>query len=101
MPSGYLVAILLGRRREQTQELRGPRKIRPGLVMFTHPSRSEVSHWSHAGHGREAEIHPNLVDDGWLLEFSLDGEPLRAVVVSTDDAVHNVAQKYVDTGRIA
>ena len=35
---------------------------------------------------------------GWL-EFSLDGEPLRAVGVSTDEAAHDVAQEYVDTGQ--
>ena len=54
------------------QDLRGPRKIRP-----------------------------NLAGGGWLVEFSLDGEPLRAVVVSTDEAAHDVAQEYVDTGRIS
>ena len=44
------------------QDLRGPRKIRP-----------------------------NLAADGWLVEFSLDGEPMRAVGVSTDEAAHDVA----------
>ena len=52
------------------QDLRGPRKIRP-----------------------------NLAAGGWLVEFSLDGEPLRAVGVSTDEAAHDVAQEYVDTGQ--
>ena len=59
-----------GRRRGQMQNLRGPREIRP-----------------------------NLAGGGWLVEFSLDGKPLRAVVVSTDDEAHDVAQEYVDTGQ--
>ena len=41
------------------------------------------------------------VGDGWLMEFSLDGEPLRAVVVSTDEDAHAVAQEYVNMGRQA
>ena len=69
--------------------------------MVAHPSRSEASYWSHAGHGRGAEIRPYLVGGGWLVEFTLDGEPLRAVVVSTDDDAHDVAQEYVGTGRPA
>ena len=36
---------------------------------------------------------------GWLVEFSLDGKPLRAVGVSTDEEAHDVAQEYVDTGQ--
>ena len=42
---------------------------------------------------------PELAGSGWLVEFSLDGEPLRAVGVSTDEAAHDVAQEYVDTGQ--
>ena len=60
------------------QDLRGPRKIRPGLVLVAHPSRSEAAYRSRAGHGRGAEIRPNLAGSGWLVEFSLDGKPLRA-----------------------
>ena len=57
------------------QDLRGPRKIRPGLVLvWPHPSRSEAAYRSRAGHGRGAEIRPNLAAGGWLVEFSLDGE---------------------------
>ena len=81
------------------QDLRGPGKIRPGLVMVAHPSRSEAAYRSRAGHGRGAEIRPNLAGGGWLVEFSLDGEPLRAVAVSGDDDAHEVAQEYVDTGQ--
>ena len=89
------------RKRGQMQDLRGSRKIRPGLIMVSHPSRSEASYQSRAGHGRGAEIRRNLVGGGWLVEFTLNGEPLRAVVVSTDDTAHDVAQEDVDTGRIA
>ena len=35
---------------------------------------------------------------GWW-SFSLDGKPLRAVGVSTDEEAHDVAQEYVDTGQ--
>ena len=81
------------------QDLRGPRKIRPDLVRVAHPSRSEAAYRSRAGHGRGAEIRPDLAGGGWLVEFSLDGKPLRAVGVSTDDEAHDVAQEYVDTGQ--
>ncbi len=74
------------------QDLRGSRKIHPGLMMVSHTSRSEASYQSRAGHGRGAEIRRNLVGGGWLVEFTLNGEPLRAVVVSTDDTAHEVAQ---------
>ena len=50
------------------QDLRGPRKIRPGLVMvWSHPSRSEAAYRSRSGHGRGAEIRPNLAGSagGW------------------------------------
>ena len=76
------------------QDLQGPRKLRPGLVMAAHALRSEASYWSRAGHGRRDEIRPNLGGSGWLVDFSLAGKPLCAVVVSTDDE----AQEYVDTG---
>ena len=52
------------------QDLRGPRKIRP-----------------------------NLAGSGWLVEFSLDGKPLRAAGVSTDEEAHDVVQESVDTGQ--
>ena len=81
------------------QDLRGPRKIRPGLVMVANPSRSEAAYRSRPGHGRGVEIRPNLAAGGWLVEFSLDGKPLRGVVVSTDDVAHDVGQEYVDTGQ--
>ena len=82
------------------QDLRGPRKIRPGLVLvWPHPSRSEAAYRSWAGHGRRAEIRPNLAGSGWLVEFSLDGEPLRAVGVSTDEAAHGPGVRGHGTGR--
>ena len=51
------------------QDLQGPRKLRPGLVRVAHPSRSESAYRSRAGHGRGAEIRPNLAAVGWLVEF--------------------------------
>ena len=80
------------------QDLREPRKLRPGLVRVAHPSRSESAYRSRAGHGRGAEIRPNLAAGGWLVEFSRAGKPLRAVGVSTDEAAHDVVHESVGTG---
>ena len=69
------------------------------LGIFHPLDTAHVGRTSRAGHGRGAEIRPNLAGSGWLVEFSLDGEPLRAVGVSTDEEAHDVAQEYVDTGQ--
>ena len=82
-------------------ELRGPGKIREGLVIRAVPSRNEATYRSRAGTGREAEIRPYLhPQGGWVIEFTQDGEPQRAVVVRTGDEAHDVAQEYVATGRM-
>ena len=83
------------------QDLRGSKRIREGLVIRAVPSRNEAAYWSRAGTGREAEIRPyHHPQGGWVIEFTQDGAPQRAVVVETDEEAHGVAQAYVATGRM-
>ena len=83
------------------RDLRGPRTIREGLVISAVPARNEAAYRSRSGTGREAEIRPyHHPGGGWVIEFTQDGEPRRAVVVETGGEAHDVAQAYVATGRM-
>ena len=81
------------------RDLSGPETIRQGLLIRAVPSRNEAAYWSRAGTGREAEIRPyHHPGGGWVIEFTQDGAPQRAVLVETDGDAHEVAQEYMATG---